>query len=83
MFLTGVVLMCHVFIKNLVSMHILGTLFGMVYGAQNVLVAITPVKLFGKDRLVVVFGHLLFWGGIGALFGAPIAGKKLILLSMK
>ncbi|XP_063840475.1 katanin p60 ATPase-containing subunit A-like 1 isoform X5 [Scylla paramamosain] len=74
LFLTGVVLMCHVFIKSLPSMHIFGTLFGMTYGAQNVLVAIAPLKLFGKDRLVVVFGYLLVWGGIGALIGAPIAG---------
>ena len=41
--------------------------------------AITPVKLFGKDNMVVVFGNMLFWGGIGALFGAPIAGETFIL----
>ncbi|XP_045118347.1 monocarboxylate transporter 9-like [Portunus trituberculatus] len=75
LFLTGVVLLCHVFINSTPSLHIFGTLYGMTYGAQNVLVAIAPLKLFGKDRLVVVFGYLLVWGGIGALIGAPIAGS--------
>ncbi|XP_050693078.1 monocarboxylate transporter 9-like isoform X2 [Eriocheir sinensis] len=74
LFLTGLVLMCHVLVWSVPSMYILGAFFGMVYGAQNVLIAITPVKLFGKERLVVVFGYLLFFGGIGALVGAPIAG---------
>ena len=49
--------------------------FGLSSGGGNILMAITPANLFGKDQMVDVYGHVLFWGGLGALSGAPLAGE--------
>jgi len=60
--------------SNLVVYLMLSVLFGVFYGVQSVYQCILPVEIFGKENLTVVLGWNFFCGGIGALFGAPIAG---------
>jgi len=52
----------------------LSFIFGVLFGVQCVSICLIPVEIFGKENLTVVLGQNFFWGGIGALFGAPIAG---------
>ncbi|XP_071520375.1 uncharacterized protein [Panulirus ornatus] len=75
MLLCCLVIVGHVFITTSTQLVALTTTFGYLYGGQNVLIAVTPSLLFGRDKLPTVFGHILFLGGIGALIGAPIAGS--------
>ena len=53
---------------------LLSTSFGILYGIQNVYLAVIPGTVFGKENLALVLGQNFFWGGVGALFGAPVAG---------
>lgn len=76
MFLCGLVVLSHALITTSTHFLVLTALFGILYGSQNVLIAVTPSKVFGREKLPTVFGYILFLGGIGALIGAPIAGKK-------
>ena len=75
MLFCGVVMLCHAFITTSTHFLVLTALFGILNGAQNVLIAVTPTMVFGREKLSTVFGYILFLGGIGALIGAPIAGK--------
>jgi len=52
----------------------LSAIFGALFGMQSVYMCILPVEIFGKKNLTVVLGQNFFWGGIGALLGAPSAG---------
>ncbi|KAK3873703.1 hypothetical protein Pcinc_021318 [Petrolisthes cinctipes] len=74
MFFCGIDILCHIFISSSTQFITLSFLFGVMYGAQNILIAVAPSQVFGRDFLPIVFGHILFLGGIGALFGAPLAG---------
>lgn len=75
MFFCGLVVICHMLITTSTHFLVLATLFGILYGSQNVLIAVAPSKIFGREKLPTVFGYILFLGGLGALFGAPIAGS--------
>ena len=77
MLLCGVVMFSHAFITTSTHFLILTALFGILNGSQNVLIAVTPTIVFGRENLSVVFGYILFLGGIGALIGAPIAGENI------
>ncbi|XP_066990596.1 uncharacterized protein [Macrobrachium rosenbergii] len=68
------VLAGHLLASNMFGLLALSASFGLLYGSQNILIAMAPSEVFGRDKLVIVFGHILFLGGIGALVGAPIAG---------
>lgn len=74
MLFCGVVVLCHAFITSSTHFLILTAMFGILNGSQNVLIAVTPSIVFGREKLSSVFGYILFLGGIGALIGAPIAG---------
>ena len=50
------------------------TVFGIMYGAQNIYIAVTPSRLFGREKLARVFGISVFLAGLGALIGSPVAG---------
>ncbi|KAK7068282.1 hypothetical protein SK128_006422 [Halocaridina rubra] len=68
------VMVGHLFISDMAGLVGLTAAFGTLYGSQNVLIAVAPSACFGREKLVIVFGHILFLGGVGALIGAPIAG---------
>ncbi|XP_068230159.1 uncharacterized protein [Palaemon carinicauda] len=68
------VLVGHLFVSNMPGLLAVSGSFGLLYGSQNILIAMAPSEVFGRDKLVLVFGHILFLGGVGALLGAPIAG---------
>ncbi|XP_042215606.1 monocarboxylate transporter 12-like isoform X2 [Homarus americanus] len=72
--LCAIVMMCHIFISTSTHLLVLTAMFGFLYGSQNVLIAVAPSMVFGREKLITVFGHILFLGGIGALIGAPVAG---------
>nr|XP_045614996.1 monocarboxylate transporter 9-like isoform X1 [Procambarus clarkii]XP_045614997.1 monocarboxylate transporter 9-like isoform X1 [Procambarus clarkii]XP_045614998.1 monocarboxylate transporter 9-like isoform X1 [Procambarus clarkii] len=72
--LCAVVMVGHIFIKTSTQLLVLTVIFGFLYGGQNVLIAVAPSMVFGREKLITVFGHILFLGGLGALIGAPIAG---------
>lgn len=74
MLLCSVVMIGHLFINSAVALLALTATFGCLYGSMNVLIAVAPSKEFGKEKLVMVFGYILFFGGIGALIGPPLAG---------
>ncbi|XP_063842102.1 uncharacterized protein LOC135089870 isoform X1 [Scylla paramamosain] len=74
MLLCGVVMFSHAFITTSTHFLVLTAMFGILNGSQNVLIAVTPTMVFGREKLSTVFGYILFLGGIGALIGAPIAG---------
>lgn len=73
--LCGVVVLCHMFVTTKTHFLAITVIFGFLYGAQNILIAVAPSLVFGKDKLPTVFGHILFLGGVAALIGAPIAGE--------
>nr|XP_053626539.1 uncharacterized protein LOC128684411 [Cherax quadricarinatus] len=73
--LCAVVVVGHMFITTSTQLLVLTGIFGFLYGGQNVLIAVAPSMVFGREKLITVFGHILFLGGIGALIGAPIAGS--------
>ena len=68
------IISCYVFVFNGAGIIILSLCYGMIYGGQNVLLAVAPTVAFGREKLAAVFGYILFMGGLGALFGAPLAG---------
>ncbi|XP_063611326.1 uncharacterized protein LOC134785013 isoform X1 [Penaeus indicus] len=74
MLLCSLVMIGHLFINSPATLLTLTAVFGCLYGSMNVLIAVAPSKEFGKEKLVMVFGYILFFGGIGALIGAPLAG---------
>lgn len=74
MFFCGIDIFCHIFISTSKQLITVALLFGVMYGSQNILIAVVPSKVFGREKLPTVFGHILFMGGLGALFGAPLAG---------
>lgn len=76
MLLCSVVMIGHLFINSAVALLALTATFGCLYGSMNVLIAVAPSKEFGKEKLVMVFGYILFFGGIGALIGPPLAGTS-------
>lgn len=76
MFFCGLVVLSHILITTSTHFLILTAMFGILYGSQNVLIAVTPSRIFGREKLPSVFGYILFLGGLGALIGAPIAGKN-------
>ena len=63
-----------IFVFNGIGITILSFCYGVIFGGQNVLLAVAPTECFGRDKLATVFGYILFMGGLGALFGAPLAG---------
>ncbi|KAG0723233.1 Monocarboxylate transporter 14 [Chionoecetes opilio] len=75
MLVCGLVVLTHAFIHTSTQFLILTAIFGILNGSLNVLIAVTPSLVFGRDKLSTVFGYILFLGGAGALIGAPIAGS--------
>ncbi|CAL4155018.1 unnamed protein product, partial [Meganyctiphanes norvegica] len=71
---TGSILGAHLLVNNSITFLFLAIGFGFFYGIMNILLAVAPSKVFGRDKLVTVFGNILFLSGIGAFIGPPITG---------
>lgn len=74
MLFSAAILGLYLFIKNGTVFVIAVAVFGIMYGAQNIYIAVTPNRLFGREKLARVFGISLFLAGLGTLVGSPIAG---------
>ncbi|CAG0894387.1 unnamed protein product [Darwinula stevensoni] len=70
----GAVILYHMVIVTVEQLIFLCTAMGMCYGMQNVLLAVAPGEVYGPRNLTMVFGYILFWCGLGALVGPPVAG---------
>ena len=49
-------------------------LFSVTFGFQCVFLAIVPRHIYGKHNMNLVFGIVMFFGGVGSLIGSPSAG---------
>ncbi|KAB7503229.1 Monocarboxylate transporter 9 [Armadillidium nasatum] len=74
MILCGIAIAFHICATWGPMFPLLTGLFGFFYGQQNVFITIVPAVLFGRENLVSVFGYILFFAGLGALVGTPLAG---------
>ncbi|CAL4063719.1 unnamed protein product [Meganyctiphanes norvegica] len=71
----GFVMASHLLVDgNGIAFLVLAVLFGFFYGIQNILIAVAPARVFGREKLITVFGNILFLSGIGAFIGPPITG---------
>ena len=75
MVVMSVVLMLHLLPTWPSVLLTLSAAFGFTYGIQNVLLAVVPATLFGRENLPQVFGYEIFFIGVGALIGPPIVGE--------
>ncbi|KAF2353901.1 Major facilitator superfamily [Trinorchestia longiramus] len=57
--------------------YFLSGAFAFCYASSNVLLAVVPARLFGREQLAQIFGVQLFWCGVGAFIG-PIIGGFLV-----
>ncbi|CAG0916416.1 unnamed protein product [Notodromas monacha] len=73
----GIIILYHITITNSEEFIILCVCLGICYGTQNVLLAVAPAEVYGSSHLTVVFGYILFFCGIGAILGPPIASLLL------
>ncbi|RXG72267.1 Monocarboxylate transporter 14 [Armadillidium vulgare] len=73
MILCGIAIAFHICATWGPMFPLLTGLFGFFYGQQNVFITIVPAILFGRENLVSVFGYILFFAGLGALVGTPLA----------
>ncbi|CAG0904515.1 unnamed protein product [Cyprideis torosa] len=72
--LTGAIVLYHVSVETIEQLVVCCLGLGLCYGMQNVLLAVAPGKVYGPTNLTTTFGYILFWCGIGAFLGPPIAG---------
>lgn len=76
----GLIVMCFNVVPNenkVVIYFILCGVFGMTDGITGALIPMMCLDLFGLTRLAMIFGWEMFFMGLGAFLGVPIAGRLL------
>jgi hypothetical protein len=78
----GGIILYHMRIQNsdVETLVILCICLGVCYGMQNVLLAVAPGEVYGSSHLTIIFGYVLFFCGIGAILGPPLASESLFFI---